>query len=95
MPIDLMGPNLPGRRERRGSGVIPRALLAAVLVLVAGCNSTPSPTKPHTDDPDTGGSPASDFHLLDVNPASPRHDEGVSPRDYLGRISAWYFGHST
>jgi hypothetical protein len=38
---------------------------------------------------------APDFTLLDINSASPRYDELVSPRDYVGRISAWYFGHST
>ena len=36
-----------------------------------------------------------DFSILDINPESPRHDELVSPRDYVGQISAYYFGHST
>lgn len=36
-----------------------------------------------------------DFSLVDVNPATPTHDQDVSPRDYLGRVSAWYFIHST
>ncbi len=36
-----------------------------------------------------------DFSLEDVNPTSATYEEFVSPRDYLGRISAWYFGHST
>lgn len=36
-----------------------------------------------------------DFAVPDVNPASPRFSQDVSPRDYLGQISAWYFGHST
>jgi hypothetical protein len=36
-----------------------------------------------------------DFSMVDVNPDSARYQEAVSPRDYLGRISAWYFGHST
>jgi hypothetical protein len=36
-----------------------------------------------------------DFSVPDVNAQSPRYAENVSPRDYLGHISAWYFGHST
>ncbi|MCC6557716.1 MAG: hypothetical protein IT372_32595 [Polyangiaceae bacterium] len=36
-----------------------------------------------------------DFSLMDVNPASARYDQPVSPRDYLMRVSAWYFGHAT
>lgn len=51
----------------------------------------------------TGGAPpmlavgdlAPDFSLLDVNPASPTANQPVSPRDYLQRVSGWYFGHST
>lgn len=50
-----------------------------------------------------GGAPATlavgdlvpDFSLLDVNPASPTANQPVSPRDYLQRVSGWYFGHST
>ena len=40
-------------------------------------------------------SPMPDFTLTDVNPASPTKDQGVSPRDYLQQVSAWYFGHAT
>lgn len=36
-----------------------------------------------------------DFGLYDVNPNSPRYQELVSPKDYSGQVSAWYFGHST
>ena len=41
------------------------------------------------------GPPRPDFQLEDVNPASARFGETVSPRDYLSQVSAWYFGHST
>ncbi len=54
------------------------------------------------EDPDSGGDNDTsgdeampDFAVLDVNPTSPRYNEEVSPRDYIGQISAWYFGHST
>ena len=36
-----------------------------------------------------------DFSLEDVNPTSPRFGQSVSPSDYLGQVSAWYFGHAT
>lgn len=41
------------------------------------------------------GGVVSDFALPDVNPASPSFQRNVSPRDYLGKVSAWYFGHSS
>ena len=44
---------------------------------------------------DAGAQPMPDFHLLDENAASITYQQPVSPRDYLTRISAWYFGHST
>jgi len=36
-----------------------------------------------------------DFSLLNVNPASPLANQQVSPRQLEGKISAWYFAHST
>lgn len=36
-----------------------------------------------------------DFSLVDTNATSATHGDSVSPRDSLGRISAWYFGRST
>jgi hypothetical protein len=50
--------------------------------------------------PDSGGDSgiqdqAADFLLADVNSASPRYGELVSPRDYLQQVSGWYFIHST
>jgi hypothetical protein len=36
-----------------------------------------------------------DFSLEDANPVSPRYTEMVSPRDYLQRVSGWYFLHAT
>lgn len=38
---------------------------------------------------------ASDFSLIDVNTLSATSGEPVSPRDYLCKVSGWYFGHST
>jgi hypothetical protein len=36
-----------------------------------------------------------DFALTDVNPNSSTYNQAVSARDYLGQVSAWYFGHAT
>jgi len=36
-----------------------------------------------------------DFALVDVNSTSPTAGTEVSPRDYLQKVSGWYFGHST
>ena len=35
-----------------------------------------------------------DFQLEDFNPSSPRYGEAVSPRDYLKKVSGWYFLHA-
>jgi hypothetical protein len=68
-----------------------RLLVAAAMwaLLVLGCGDDAPQGNLHL------GEVAADFAIRDVNPASPRYDEPVSPRDYLGRVSAWYFGHAT
>jgi hypothetical protein len=48
-----------------------------------------------TETPEPSDETLPDFSLVDVNVNSTRYAEAVSPRDYLGRVSAWYFGHST
>lgn len=58
-------------------------LLALLLVLAACGGGSSSPT------------PAPDFLLLDVNPNSPTTGQDVSPRDYVGSVSGYYFGSAT
>jgi hypothetical protein len=53
------------------------ALPAAVWLAAATCPAAPEAA----------------FSLPDVNPASDRSGALVSPRDYLGRVTVWYFGH--
>jgi len=36
-----------------------------------------------------------DFALLDYNPTSSTSEQAVSPRDYLQKVSGWYFAHAT
>ncbi|MEM8885187.1 MAG: hypothetical protein AAGD14_14055 [Planctomycetota bacterium] len=48
---------------------------------------------------DSNGNPGpaiiADFQLEDVNDTSTRFGAMVSPRDYIGNVSAWYFGSAT
>jgi hypothetical protein len=69
--------------------------LVAVSVTVAvllGCG-TPTGTTDGGPLPPAAG--LADFSLVDVNPASPTSGRNVSPHDFDGRVSAWYFGHSS
>jgi len=84
------------------------AVMAAMFPLA--CNSEPAanPGGEEPQDPGNAGDPGSenpppqvsenalpDFSVTDVNVNSARSGEAVSPRDYVGQVSAWYFGHST
>jgi len=68
------------------------ALAALALALLLGCgDDDPPATAPLVPD----GTARPDFSLVDLNPNSTTAGTDVSPRDYLGTISAWYFGAST
>ena len=57
-----------------------------MVMWLAGCGS-----------PDDGGgtfTKAPKFSLLDVNDTSATAGQEVSPRDAIGRVSVWYFGHA-
>jgi len=62
-------------------------LAPVMLVLVTACGDDESGV------PLAGLAP--DFSLTDVNPNSPSSGQAASPRQHLGEISAWYFGHAT
>ncbi len=38
---------------------------------------------------------APDFAMPDVNATSLTNDQAVSPRNYLGTVTGWYFGFAT
>lgn len=84
----------------RGISERMRIVLSSVVVaLLAACG----PSDPVTTDkpdlgfvtPSDGGTMVSqampDFSLLDASPTSMTSGRRVSPRDHLGKISAWYF----
>jgi len=62
-----------------------RLVTLSLLAALAGCSSGSGPASQQ----------APDFALLDVNPTSTSFDQPVSPRDHIGRTSAWYFGAAT
>lgn len=70
-------------------GMVPRCMRSSLLPLallgLAACQPPPART----------GAKVSEFALTDVNPSSPRSGQPVAPHDYAGKVSAWYFGHST
>jgi hypothetical protein len=69
-------------------GVFALSALTALALLVAGCGD-------NVTGPQPGSSAMPAFSLLDVNPASGTFNQAVSPRQYLGQVSGWYFGHAT
>ena len=58
----------------------------------SGDSSEPDDTD---TEPEAGANALPDFSLLDVNDTSPTASEKVSPRDYLEKVSGWYFTHAT
>lgn len=69
---------------RRTAGSLSLFLAMAVVACGGGGGGHPAAPDPMTD-----------FRLPDVNPASATSGAEVSVRDELGKVSAWYFGHST
>ena len=63
------------------------AAAAALVLIVPMCGDRCSGPVPAAAVPD--------FELLDVNPNSSSYRTSVSPRDHLGHVSVWYFGHAT
>ena len=72
---------------RRTPATLAAAVVAAVVLV--GCDFN---TSEHALVP---ADAVADFALRDVSPTSPSAGRDVSPRDYFGQVSAWYFGHST
>lgn len=63
--------------------------------LLAGMTSVTAPAPLPVETAEGEATAMPDFHLVDLNPASSRYNQSISPRDYLEQVSAWYFSHST
>ncbi|HVP39107.1 MAG TPA: hypothetical protein VMS93_07995 [Candidatus Saccharimonadales bacterium] len=74
--------------HRSVNALLPAAL-ASLALLLAGCGGS------DVAGPRPGAGAMPDFSLTDVNPGSASFNRPVSPRMYLGKVSGWYFGHST
>jgi len=66
--------------------------LAVVLLCAALASACKDASPTATND---GPVMAANFSLEDLNDSSKTSGQAISPRDYLGSVSAWYFGHST
>jgi hypothetical protein len=66
-------------------------LASGLLLLNLACGD--ESTAPKTPVDPAGAMP--DFSLPDVNPNSATHGNLVSPRQFLGSVSAYYFGSAT
>jgi hypothetical protein len=79
--------------RRTARDLVALVTAAALCGLLAGCSSNNDGGPASAVVP--GDAAVSDFALADVNPTSSSFGVEVSPRHYLGAVSAWYFGHST
>lgn len=71
------------------------ALAAVTVAVLLGCGAPTGTTDAGLLPPDAGSVALTDFSLVDENPASATSAQNVSPHDFDGRVSAWYFGHSS
>lgn len=68
------------------------AVLALLCLPSCGCSSCDGAAVVQTGPP---LAQAPQFLLQDLNDTSGTYTQQLSPRAYLGGVSAWYFGHST
>lgn len=65
-----------------------RSFLVTALLVVACAPMPAKQTAPTI-------SPLPDFTLLDVNPASATTGQQLGPRTLRGKVSGWYFTHTS
>lgn len=75
-----------------------RFLLILGAVFAVACGGAGKPSNGGNEPPVQGAESVAqvpDFSLQDQNPNSQTFGMNVSPRDLLGQVTAWYFGHVT
>ena len=70
-------------------------LSSRIVVALAGLLFACAPNKGGDSAAPSLGDVLPDWGLTDVNENSPSAGETVRVSDQRGRVSAWYFGHST
>jgi hypothetical protein len=70
------------------------ACVLAVVVLSSACDDDKS-TKPPSEPVVTPPTVMPDFTLADRNPNSPTFEANISPRNYLEKVSCYYFTAAT
>lgn len=68
-------------------------LLSVALLAGLACGQPPPGPTPSPVAPSAEALP--DFALLDVNPASTTSGQAIGPTRYRGKVSGWYFTHTT
>jgi hypothetical protein len=68
-----------------------RTVALSALLLAAACG--PAPTRPAVTQPAV--EPLSSFELSDVNPGSRTAGQQVGPLAFRGKVSGWYFTHTS
>lgn len=74
-----------------------RALLLSLLLAGCGGEATVDLDQPNDAgmSPNPGATPVPDFSLVDTNPTSPFASQAVSPRQFMEKVSGWYFTHAS
>jgi hypothetical protein len=107
-PADAPGTDLPladaldAQGDTALDGIVDRPSDGAPGDLAAEADTRDASPDTRDASPDTlactyadGSAAMPAFSLVDVNPGSRTAMRMVSPRDYLGQVSAWFFGRAT
>lgn len=69
--------------------------LALLVAGAFGCGSSDSSDPPGLEDAGSTAPLVPDFALQDVNSTSASSGQSVSPRQFMEKVSGWYFTHAS
>jgi hypothetical protein len=99
--VDLMGAAKVGTANANGAGVaqisrtVPADAPAGAPIAFQALVMDGAGTSSNVVSTTLGAALPPYFELEDLNPTSPTFGAIVTPRDHIGGISGWYFGHAT